>query len=201
MAKIGLDVDGNAYKFVDAFRNNLIQLDGRTAEELPPAEDWNFFKTWGYSTAEYMNMVVKCVTEGDLFWKGDMYPDCKEVVEYLYDLGHEITFITSRFYPGIDEICSEATFHWFDNEAMLPYDNIIITEDKSGYGLDVLFDDAPHQVERNIIAGEKAVIVDQLWNQHMTYPQRVTGWLGILDYVEEYFPIRNRNATKTVLTS
>lgn len=194
MARVGLDVDGVIYKFVDALRLSIHKQTGRPLEEMPPAQSWNFFSDlWNMSVAEYHAAVRKGITEGDLLWQGDMYDDCKEVMEYMYyERCDHITLITARSYQGIESLCAGATKYWLDHVAQLPYHDLEILDyagHKAGRGFDVLFDDAPHHVERAIIDGENAVLFDQAWNTHMTYAPRVHNWLGVKSYMDDHFPI------------
>ncbi len=194
MARIGFDIDGVAYNFVYALRDEICRETGVPKEELPDAETWNFFKDqWKFTTKQYHEFVINGVKNNKIFWRGDTYEKCKEVVDYMYHVrGDEITFITARTYPGIENLCRYATEYWLNEVANLPYHHLeVIGHDgtKEGRQFDVLFDDAPHHIENAIIAGENAILFDQPWNRHMTYAERVHGWAGILNYVEEKFPV------------
>jgi hypothetical protein len=196
MARVGLDLDHVIYKFVDALRTSIHKRTGKPLSEMPPAQTWNFFSdTWNMSLAEYHQAVRDGITDGDLLWRGDMYDNCKQVMEYMYrDRGDHITIITARSYQGIEKLCIGATKYWLDNVAGLPYHELELLDyagEKTGRSFDVLFDDAPHHIERAIIAGENAVLFDQPWNMHMAYAPRVYGWQGIRNYMDEHFP---RNA-------
>jgi 5'(3')-deoxyribonucleotidase len=89
-----------------------------------------------------------------------------------------------------------------NNVAVVPYDELITVghdDTKIAHLVDVLFDDAPHHVENAIAEGQNAVIFDQAWNRHLSYP-RVYGWKGIREYIDENFPVRNTNVMKKGLT-
>jgi 5'(3')-deoxyribonucleotidase len=189
MARIGLDLDGVCYKFVDAFRSHLFFQKGIPLEKMPPATRWEFYEDWGFSLAEYKSLIVDGTKYGDLFWKGDMYEGCKEVIDYLYHVRQdEIVFVTSRSIKTQPNLAEYATFYWLNDVAGLPYHELILTDDKFGLGLDVLFDDAPYQFEKHENAGEHGVIFDQPWNWHVAHAPRVYGWTGVLNYVKEKFP-------------
>jgi len=191
MARVGLDLDGVCYKFVDALRFYIYESTGRALDEMPPATRWEFYEDWGYSLAEYKQIVAAGVKDSDLFWRGQMYDGCKEAVDYLYHIRQDhIVLITSRFTPAQPKLAYEATYYWVNNVAGLPYNDLILSDDKFGYGFDVLFDDAPYQFEKNKKSGENNMVVfDQPWNWHLTDAPRVYGWTGLLNYVEEKFPV------------
>jgi 5'(3')-deoxyribonucleotidase len=156
---------------------------------MPPATRWEFYEDWGFSLAEYKSLIVDGTKYGDLFWKGDMYEGCKEVIDYLYHVRQdEIVFVTSRSIKTQPNLAEYATFYWLNDVAGLPYHELILTDDKFGLGLDVLFDDAPYQFEKHENAGEHGVIFDQPWNWHVAHAPRVYGWTGVLNYVKEKFP-------------
>jgi 5'-nucleotidase len=196
MARIGLDLDGVTYRFVEALRLYIHQTTGRPLEEMEPAQTWDFFKhQWGYTSAEYIEFVKQGVSDGKIFWQGDLFENAKESIDYLYhERGDDIIFITSRSFPGVENLCKHATQYWLNNQAELPFDEIIYADKKYGYQLDVLFDDAPHIIEDVGSHGEKVVVFDQPWNAHLIYPDRVYGWKGVMEYVESHFP-RVRNTT------
>ena len=195
MARIGFDIDGVTYKFVDAFRDYIHQSLGLPLDKMPPATRWEFYEDWGFSLQEYLQIIAEGTKHGDVFWKGDMYDGCKEVVDYLYHIrGDEIIFITSRNIKGEPNLATLATHHWLNNVAGLPYHELIMSDDKFGQNLDVLFDDAPYQFEKHSEAGEHGVVFDQPWNWHLQHAPRVHGWQGVLQYVEENLPAgRNIN--------
>jgi 5'(3')-deoxyribonucleotidase len=199
MARIGLDLDGVVYRFVDKLRDFIYETTGRPLDEMPPALVWDFFKLqWGYTTAEYKQFVIDGVNDLQIFWRGDMYEGAAEAINYMYKVRKdEIVFITSRHYTGVEKLAEHATFYWINNVAGLPYNELIFADDKTGYNLDVLFDDAPHNIEGLTAHGERVVAFDQPWNMHLTQADRVYGWKGLLDYVETHFPHdRNKNAMK-----
>jgi 5'(3')-deoxyribonucleotidase len=188
MARIGIDIDGVCYDFVDALRNYIHKKTGRPLHEMPDSHHWLFFQEeWGYSVDEYHKFIHEGVLDLDIFWRGKIYEGCKESLEYLfYKLNHEIVFITARVFDGIKNYCKYATEYWVMSHG-LPYSCIIVDNDKTNKPIDILFDDSIYQIESRILHGEKAVIFDRPWNQEETHVERVLNWEDLVRYVEEKF--------------
>lgn len=200
MARIGIDIDGVAYRFVDKLRECIHADLGIPRTAMPPATRWEFYEDWGFSYADYKDLIRRYVTESDLFWRGEMYPGCREAIWNIYNAGHQVIFITSRYVKDSPNMAQHATYHWLNNEAGLPYHELVLSDNKFEHGVDVLFDDAPYQYEQNTANGLTQVVFDQLWNQHLTEAPRVYGWNGVLNYVENHYPIRNKSVTENRLT-
>lgn len=200
MARIGFDIDGVSYRFVDKLRECIHYDMGIPRNEMLPATRWEFYEDWGFTLDEYKALILKYVKDSDLFWRGGVYEGCKEAIWNIYNAGHEVIFITSRFIKQEPHLAKYATVHWLNNEVGLPYHELIMSDNKFDHKLDVLFDDAPYQYEQNTANGLTQVVFDQLWNQHLVEAPRVYGWNGVLNYVENHFPIRNRTVILNGLT-
>lgn len=187
MARIGVDVDGVCYDFISALRKYINETTGKPLHEMPDAKCWDFFEEqWSIDASQYVKLVTDGVSDGKLFWNGDIYPGCLKAISKLKDMGHEIVFITARKFHGIEAICEQATISWIEKNR-LPYNKIIVDNDKTGYDLDILIDDSPNQIENHVLHGEHAVVFDQPWNTEIKYCDRVYGWDHVVTYVEKYF--------------
>lgn len=187
MAIIALDIDGVCYDFVSALRDYISQETGRPANTFPEAVDWNFFSTsWGYTYEQYVDFMIQGFKDRKVFWSGSILPGCKEAVEEIKSQGHYIKYITARSFEGIHELAEEATSHWI-NEVGLPYDEIIVCNDKTTQAYDVLFDDAPHNIEAALLHGRNAYLFSRPWNTKNIDLPRVYGWEGVVNYVGKNF--------------
>jgi 5'(3')-deoxyribonucleotidase len=183
MARIGLDIDGVSYRFVDTLRQYIHEKTGKPLSEMPPADTWDFFEDqWGISADEYIQFVTDGVRDRVVFWEGPVEEKCKEVVHTLRTLGHEVVFITARRFKGIESLCEMATKYWLDSN-QIEYDEIIISNDKTGHNLDILLDDSPAQIESMVLHGGKALVFDQPWNQNLLFVDRVYGWVDFMFYI------------------
>lgn len=186
---IATDLDGVGYNFVDQFRLFVNQHTGKHIREMSPAKQWNFFEDWGFTGAEYNELVCEGLRQGFVFRKGKAIDGFRDAMEYIAKVrGDKIKVITARGFVGLEDIAYEATEKWLDENGII-YDEIILTGDKSEPEYDILIDDAPHHIEDAIMMGKGAILFDQAWNRHMTYPPRGKGWKGVLEYIDKTFPV------------
>ena len=191
MANVGLDVDGVIYNYVKSLREYIHVLNGTPLEMMPDALGWNFMKDqWNLTMDQYYKIVTMGIKHDDFLKTGDKIEGCKEAIDYIYHVRKDrITLVTARDFGGIEDLARAATIHWLqDNE--IPYHELILTHQKVGFNFDVIFDDSPGNVEQIRAAGENAVVFTQPWNAEMKDVPRVHGWDGVLNYLEENFPIQ-----------
>lgn len=190
--KIGLDVDGCAYDFVGSLRKYLISHPEIESDSvMPDATTWNFFSAdWGMSKEEYLRHLVEGVNSGNVFWKGDVYPHCVDVISSLYRQGYQIKFITSRAVDGIKIDPKEITKYWLSSHG-IPFHDVIVADDKTlaEHDIDILFDDAPGHLTARYTLGLPVVAFHQTWNSHIKEVDRVYGWRNLQEYIKENLPI------------
>jgi 5'(3')-deoxyribonucleotidase len=169
--KIGIDLDGVCYPFVDEFRN-WMKRNYSFADRDLRATQWNFFEDWGMSAREFNAQLERAHDESALWHYA--HPT-EGAANALYDLaeGHTIHIVTHR-----PEYAKQTTEHWLHDQR-LTYSELIFAEDKTKWGLDVLLDDAPHNILAARAAGIRAITFDQPWNQHVT-GERVKSWAGFV---------------------
>lgn len=187
---IACDLDGVGYNFVDRLRMFINEYTGKPIRQMPPARSWNFFSDqWGLTAAEYNEYVMEGVRQGFLFREGKAIPGFKDALDYFGKVrGDYVKIVTSRAFPGLEEAAATATKQWLENENIL-FNELVLTEDKAAVTFDLLIDDAPHHIENAIIAGADAIVFDQPWNRHMTYPPRAHGWQEVIEYIDKNYPI------------
>lgn len=190
MAYLGFDLDGVIYNFVKSLREFIYETKGRALDTMPDAESWNFFEDqWGLTKKQYYSLVVNGIKYDGFLRTGDQISGSKAALEYIANIRKDkIVIVTARNYHGIESISREATLHWLE-ENEIPFDDLIMTHNKTGFNFDAMFDDAPHNIEALVESGENPIIFHQAWNAHETIAPRVYGWDGVLNYLEENFPI------------
>lgn len=174
--RIGIDLDGVTYDFVGNLREWAISHGAHGKPELP-AERWDFFLDWGWTSEEFLRYFGDAVRSTELFWTGRPVPGAVEALGRLKAAGHEIVIVTHRGHPDpvVSRIMREATVHWLDLYS-IPHDSLIFDGTKTRLGIDVLLDDAPHQIEAAREAGERAVFFTQPWNADEE-GERVGSWV------------------------
>lgn len=187
MARIALDCDGVLYRFVPALRDFIFISTGRPLEEMPDADNWSFYENqWGYTLEEYKDFMIKGLEANMLMWYGEEEENASWGVKELYNIGHHITVITARNFPGYEDMGRWSTEYWLASHN-IPYHDLILSSKKIGYGFDCLIDDAPHNIAQLTEAGECAVIFDQPWNRHVEHEHRVYDWIDVVNFIEKTF--------------
>lgn len=190
--RLGIDLDGVCYDFTKAYRKMaaLIHPD----EELPAPLEWDFFKNqWGWTTEEYLRVFEAGVMEGNVFWRGAPIEGCVQALTELRALGHEVVVVTHRDHPvkEVADAMKRATLYWLQNHD-IPVDGILFKGVKTGVGIDVLLDDAPHNIQAAWDADETVVAFDQPWNQCVTLPVlRAYGWRDVVPVVMALDEVRS----------
>lgn len=178
---LGIDLDDMVYDFIQAWKDYYCKDNGIDPDSLKESRRWNFFEDWGIPMWEYKETLAKGVRNGEIFWKGNVMSGSVESLRRL-DEKHYIIIVTHRNLLGLENACEKATKHWLA-ENNVPYDGLILTDQKTGLGLDVLFDDAIHNVRAALACGEKAVLMDRPGNEDVDFP-RVKEWSEFEEYVE-----------------
>lgn len=185
--RLGLDMDGCLYSFDGALKEYICNSTGRSPEDMPDANCWDFFSTqWGLTLDEYREHTIAGIQAGHIFRIGEPHQDCIKTVKSLHE-DYEIIFITSRSGFGqTAEICKRATIDWlYDHD--IPWDGLIMAENKTNRGIHLLLDDAPHQIEEAVSQFQPVVVFDRPWNQHVDGVDRIYDWPEFEKYVRNRF--------------
>jgi hypothetical protein len=155
--KIGWDLDGVAFDFVDELRRVAIEM-GCDPSTLGPATVWDFFRIqWGWDLETYKNVWEVGVNELGLFKTGAPMKGFVEALERMSRLGHTNHIVTAR---GVGSLPARSmvvanTMTWLDNVAPGLVDSVTFTADKSlAAWLDYFIDDnTGHYREVNAAGG------------------------------------------------
>lgn len=177
--RVGVDLDGVCYDFAGNFTRFASLIKG---ESLPAPQVWDFFKEqWGWTTDEYFRVFGAAILEGNLFWRGAPIEGCVESLNRLRERGHEVVIVTHRDHPDavVAKAMRRATLYWLQNHD-IPVDGILFKGVKTNTGIDVLVDDAPHNIQAAWDAEETVVAFDQPWNRDVALPVlRAYGWVDV----------------------
>lgn len=186
--RIGVDLDGCCYDFVNGIRTWRWLKHGVPLDEMPEADNWSFYKTqWGMTTPEFLTACKEAVLSGHLFWQGPVFPDAVDVIRRLSER-HQIVVVTDRGFSGAEQECQDATRHWLATKN-IPYDELHFTADKTQVGLDAMVDDKVENVEALLDAGVDTYLMVRRHNyrSHIPADRRVNNWW-------EFEEILNRKA-------
>lgn len=174
--RVGLDMDGVIYNFVEDLRDYLTNNLHRSPETLPEPDRWEFWTDWNMSFKQFKYVMESGIESGELFANGPMY-DGAEGINYLTSKGHTVHILTHR-----DHRVEQRTYDWFASKGLTVH-SITLNGDKTAEEFDIYFDDKPENVAAVLEAGRKAFLLDRPWNQKAK-EARVFGWPGILKAID-----------------
>lgn len=156
--RVGVDIDGVLYPFVDQFAKWL-------GVHPLPVDRWEFFLDWGLTAEAFVGECGKAVDGGHLFRAGDPMPGAFDLLWDLREDGHEVILVTARNFgkPGASET---ATREWLDEHKMA-YDELHFAEDKTQFNLDWHLDDSPDVVLSFNGTPTNCVVLDAPYNSHI----------------------------------
>lgn len=169
--KIGIDVDGVLYPFIDEFKKYCEkQLD----KKLPEVENWNFYRNWKLTNRQFMELYASFIN-ADCLEVGAPENNSKETIDKLSKDGHEIYIITHRLFDAFDLKTKTksitSTVNWL-NKNDIYFDHIIFIKDKSLVDLDLLLDDGIHNLED---FKNEVICFSRPWNKNWNYT-KVNNW-------------------------
>ncbi len=175
--RLGLDLDGVVYNFVEEFRTYVSTQRGVHPDSLAPVHRWEFYLDWDMSEDEYFTTLEQAAVGGHVFKNGAAYDGAAQAVSQARDIGYEIVAITARKLTDIQDdhqIIHDNTAEWLTING-IHFDELIVDNDKTNHGLNVLVDDSLANVHHFIMAGGKGFVFDRPWNQGSSF-SRIHGW-------------------------
>jgi len=170
--RIGIDLDGVVYDWVDALRRFLVD-NGRSADEFPPPTTWNFWGEWGLTEHEFWDATGRGIEAGVIFGTGDPIPGSADVISDLVCDGHKVHIVTAR---RRNQAAAELTLRWLTCQG-IPYHSLTFSHDKTIVPVDVFIEDNvdnAREVDRR--PGSMAILLDQPWNQGAPDLLRARDW-------------------------
>ncbi len=179
MLRIGIDIDDCIVNTTQAV---LTQHYENTGEKLS-LEDIKSYCIEDYVSPEYREDFHKIFLNKNVWKRVELLPDCVDVVGELHNAGYEIWIITSTSPENVLKKCNflDRTFPFLDIRK-----HLIITPCKQMIDVDILIDDAVHNV---VNAGYSSILFDYPWNRDMNEKSnpniyRVSGWNEVLKTVK-----------------
>lgn len=169
--RVGVDLDGVCYDFVDSVRRHLDR------PELPDADCWDFFKhQWGMTTADFLACCAEGVDAGVIFRTGEPLPETAWALHALKGMGHTIHIVTNR---NFGKRSVQNTADWLADHD-LPYHTLTFAADKTTVPVDVFIEDNVENYQALDADGVAAFLMDRPWNRHLDTARRV--W-SLTDFV------------------
>lgn len=174
--KIGIDLDNILNNMNHEWINkyNYLNNDNLTIEDI---------KCWDIHKYVKCGHHIYTYLDDDLFNRLQPLPNAVEVTQWLQRKGHEL-FVVTATHPNNVRVKMEWLKHHFPHISM---DNVIICHRKDLIDVELLIDDAAHNIES--FKGY-AMVMDQAWNRSLGVSPgvgkfRVYDWLHIKQYFEQ----------------
>ncbi len=119
-----------------------------TSVKIEDVTDWNITLAFPTLTKE---QIFGVLNEDELFHRLERVPDSLEVLQTLYNEGHQLYMVTATGY----QTCKTKMERILELFPFLDWDHVIITANKQLVKGDILIDDNPH----NLVGGEYILIL------------------------------------------
>lgn len=163
--RVGFDLDGVLYNFGDSVRKFLENTNrGHLWKSGPtPAPYWDFYKDWGWTSQQFVEMCNDGADAGIIF-RGGTRPNAVEAVEAVYRAGHDIIIITDRGFGTTPEVSHNATREWWDHNGFPPYAELHFSADKTCVPTDVFVEDKLANYDALMDVGTECFLINRPWN-------------------------------------
>lgn len=192
--KLGIDLDGCAYSFNEAWRiSYCLKNHVDHCRFDPEVIQWNFYEhdDWGgLSLDEFLSVASWGVEHGIIFSYGQPIRGFVPVMRQLWKDGHELHIITAREFPGVNEQCQVQTRAWLERFGV-PYESLTFSADKANPKTEIFIDDRDKNLDDLAAHGIRPVRMVQRWNEHVgnAYPA-VYSWAEFREYVNHYRKVK-----------
>jgi uncharacterized HAD superfamily protein len=182
--KIGLDLDGVVYPFVEVMQDYLSEQHQR---EFPYPTQWDLWEDWGLTRQEFYDEFETAVHSGVVFTKGQPVDGARVAIEQLVAEGHTIHVVTDRL---ISPEAQKRTVTWLAKHG-IPHDTLTFSRDKTLLPVDVFIEDSPHHTKALLKEGTRVVVFDRPWNRKLmigiwTNITRAMDWPQVVDSVKHF---------------
>jgi hypothetical protein len=162
--RVGFDSDGVLDTFSEGVREALeARGQGHLWKSGPtPIPFWNWFEDWGWTFAEFKELVDWGVDHGYVF-SGHWRPNAVESVRRVAELGHEIIIITDRAFGSDPRNSQRNTIEAFARGG-IEYDELHFTPDKTSVPVDVMVEDKLENYDALVAAGTPTYLINRAWN-------------------------------------
>lgn len=163
--RVGSDVDGCFDTFGDGVHEALKAKGlGHLWKSGPTKKaTWNFFEEWGWTFAQFKELVDWGVDEGIIF-SGHWREGAVEQLHRIKEMGHRLIIITDRSW-GTDPRNSQRNTIKAFQEAGIEYDELHFTADKTSVKVDVMVEDRLENYDALILAGTPTWLINRPWNE------------------------------------
>lgn len=162
--RVGFDLDGVLYNFGDSVKRYLEATDrGHIWKSGPTPEPfWDFYKDWGWTGAEFVQMCNEGADAGFIFC-GPARHNAARAVQAVKDMGHEVIIITDRQFGSTPYVSHKNTQNWLAKHK-IPYDELYFSADKTCVPTDMFVEDKLENYDALDAAGVEVYLINRKWN-------------------------------------
>lgn len=180
---LGVDVDNVLADYTGGLRRIVAEERGILPTTLPDPTRWSAYEEWGLTPETFDALHRKAVVEHRMFRHLDVMPGAAEALRNLSERGVRIRIVTHRLYlSGMHAIAASDTVQWLDDND-IPYWDLCMVARKADVGVDLMIDDAPHNIESLRDIGRQVLVYDWPYNRHLAGP-RARSWAEIEQLAE-----------------
>lgn len=161
--RIGWDIDGPGYGFVDAFYGYAKQVGAVPNDYVPVFGSYNFYEGHGMTREEFIQLCHDGVDAGEVFWKGTPEPGYFEAMAKLAKAGHSNHIVTARGF-GSPGAAARATAQWLIDHGAV-FHSLTLADDKTSVPTDAFIEDHLGNYDALEAAGCMVYLIDKPWNQ------------------------------------
>lgn len=163
--RVGVDLDGCCYSFGDSVHRYLCSIGlGDLWKSGPnPEPYWEFFKDWGWTSQQFVEMCNDGVDAGIIF-RGPTRDNAPQALREIKQAGHEIIIITDRSFGSTPASSERATLAWLA-EHQMPFDEIYFSPDKTISPTDIFVEDKLENYDDLTRAGVECWLINRAWNR------------------------------------
>lgn len=164
MARVGWDLDGVEYDFAESVRRTVkhFGLDDkfRLCEGEPSS--WYFYRAWGMSDAEFVELCHRGADAGIIF-SGVRRPGGLESMKRVRNAGHEVHIVTDRSFGSSPEVSQEITRMFLLTHGY-EYDSLTFSADKTVVPTDYFIEDKLENYDALDAVGTEVYLINRPWN-------------------------------------
>jgi 5' nucleotidase, deoxy (Pyrimidine), cytosolic type C protein (NT5C) len=188
--RVGIDLDGCVYDFVEACRQYVAVATGRPLAELERyPRTYRFPTEWGIAWEDFNDLWKAGVENGYIWRVGVPLPGSCAAIHAIRERGHTVHLVTHRNnMPAAERLAQANTEAWL-YERGIPYDTITYAEDKTVAKVDMFLDDKPSNVDALRAAGVEAWLLHRNlaphdWQDQAGHPYLIRTWDDFIEKVD-----------------
>jgi 5'(3')-deoxyribonucleotidase len=181
--RIGCDIDGPLYPWIDDYRSWLVWEHDRNPHELPAPTIWHVYQEWGYTEQEFLDQCRKAVEARQMFLASEPRQDAMDALGRLSDAGHSIHLVTARDFGT--PMSETNTIEWLE-KWQVPHDTLTFSYDKTVIPTDCFIDDKVENVDALLAVGTDAWLLYDGVAAQLEHPRLIFTWDEFEERVDDH---------------